>query len=263
MILTLKLSSVKVKMASIASSEGSRVLDPRLQVSAGVDAAASVPLEHRFSPYSWNGGTVIAVAGKDYCLIATDKRLAEGYNIKSRNINRALQLTSKTVIACGGSHNDVDALYNHLKLRAVMYKYNHEEDLSTIGAAQLLSNTLYYKRFFPYYALAVVAGLDDEGVGYVAGYDAVGSYLRSRDGYTANGSAAAIAMPILDNALGKIGVSSGLEEKPEYSIDEAIEMIKDIFITVGERDILCGDAVDIYAITKDGTEHEIFQLKAD
>ncbi|GBG32864.1 Proteasome subunit beta type-1 [Hondaea fermentalgiana] len=251
-------------MASIASSEGDRTLDPAMQVGgAGVDVASSTPLQHRFSPYSWNGGTVLAVAGKDYCVVATDKRLAEGYSILSRKIDRALQLTDKTVIACGGSHNDVEALYNHLKLRAVMYKYNHEEDLSTIGAAQLLSNTLYYKRFFPYYALAVIAGLDDDGVGYVAGYDAVGSYLRSRDGYTANGSAAAIAMPILDNALGKVGVSSGLDEKPEYSIADTIEMLKDIFVTVGERDILCGDAVDIYAITATGTEHEVFELKAD
>ena len=241
---------------SIHSTEGNRQLD------AGI-AAAGGAIQHRFSPYEWNGGTVISVAGKDFCVIACDKRLAAGYNIKSRNISRAFQLSDKTVIACGGCHADVQALYNNLKYRSVMYKFDHGHDMSTVAAAQLLSNTLYQKRFFPYYALAVTAGLDEDGVGYCAGYDAVGSYLRSRDGYTANGSAAAVAMPILDNALGKHGVSSGLEEKPEYTKDQVVEMVKDVFITVGERDILCGDAVDIYVITKDGTEHSIFDLKAD
>lgn len=248
----------------LASTEGDRKVDfAGLEAAAGPGAALGGAIQHRFSPYDWNGGSVVSIAGDDFCVIACDKRLATGYNIKSRNIDRAFKLSDKTIIACGGCHADVQALYNNLKYRAVMYKFNHGVDMSTVAAAQLLSNTLYYKRFFPYYALAVVAGLDDEGKGYCAGYDAVGSYLRSRDGYTANGSAAAIAMPILDNAFGKIGVSSGLENKPKYSKDEVVEVVKDVFITIGERDIMCGDAVDIFAITKSGTEHQVFQLKAD
>lgn len=51
-----------------------------------------------------------------------------------------------------------------------MYKHKHGVDMGTVAAAQLLSNTLYYRRFFPIYALAVIAGLDSEGRGYVAGY---------------------------------------------------------------------------------------------
>lgn len=47
------------------------------------------------------------------------------------------------------------------------------------------------------------------------------------------------------------------------SVDETLELIKDIFASAGERDIYTGDFVDIHIITKDGTKYEQFPLKKD
>jgi hypothetical protein len=55
------------------------------------------------------------------------------------------------------------ALQKLLQARNVMFQHNHGKPMSCKGTAQLLSNTLYYKRFFPYYTFNLCAGLDEEG----------------------------------------------------------------------------------------------------
>lgn len=44
---------------------------------------------------------------------------------------------------------------------------------------------------------------------------------------------------------------------------EQVALIKDSYITAGERNIYTGDSVEIIIMTKDGTKKEIFELKKD
>jgi len=225
---------------------------------AGIYGSSQAPRERRMSPYAFNGGTSLGVAGKNFCVVAADTRLSQGYSILTRRGGIGHQLTSKCVVAAGGCRTDVASLQKLLDIRMQQYVDAHDKEMSTPAVAQLLSTTLYYRRFFPYYAFNVVGGLDKEGKGAVYTYDAIGSFERTE--YAAQGSGQKLIIPILDNVVGNKNRS---DPKKEWTVEEAVELVKDTFITAGEREIYVGDAVEIYIIQASGITMEVFQLKKD
>ena len=54
-------------------------------------------------------------------------------------------------------------------------------------------------------------------------------------------------------------------QDPDFKLtaEEAVAVIKDVFVTAAERDIYTGDSVEIKLIQKGGIKTEIFLLKHD
>ena len=50
------------------------------------------PMQRHFDPYSSNGGTILAIAGKDFSVIAGDTRQTEGFNIQTRYAPKVFRL---------------------------------------------------------------------------------------------------------------------------------------------------------------------------
>lgn len=228
------------------SSEGAMALTEKMQIMPQDQLTTHRPIqeprEHAFSPYEFNGGTTIAITGSDFAVLAADTRLSSGYSILSRDVSKARVFHDHCAMASGGCRTDVLTLQRTLQTRFAQYKLrNQGDDIPVEATAQLLSTTLYYRRFFPYYAFNILAGIDKEGKGACFTYDAIGSFERTE--YAAQGSGQKLMIPVLDNV---IGFKNREQEKPELTVDEAVEIVKDSFITAGERNIYVGDAVEIF-----------------
>merc|ERR1711998_642521 len=226
-------------------------------------AAAGGPIQHRFQPYEDNGGTTIGISGKDFAVIGSDSRLSRGYSILTRDSGKQIKLTEKCVLVSAGMNADKDTLHKMLRVRLTMYEHQHGKPMSTTAIAQLLSTTLYHRRFFPIYAFNVLGGLDDEGKGCIFSFDAIGSYERVF--YSASGSGQSLTMPLLDNQVGLHNQTNKVEPvqcpgivpiRDDLTVDETLELMKDAFTNAGERDIYTGDFVDFSIITADGVRTE-------
>jgi 20S proteasome subunit beta 6 len=141
-----------------------------------------------------------------------------------------------------------------------MYKNQHNKEMSVQSIAQLASIVLYNHRFFPYYTFNIIGGMDEEGKGAVYSFDPVGSFEREQ--YRAGGSAASLIQPLLDSQIGKKNRIDAASI-PEYTLAEAVQITKDVFTSAAERDIYTGDFVEIWKITAQGVESELFPLRKD
>ncbi|XP_067012965.1 proteasome subunit beta type-1 [Anabrus simplex] len=223
------------------------------------DYHVQVPSERHFQPYADNGGSVVAVAGDDYAIIAADTRLSAGFSIYTRDQSKLFRLSDKTVLGCSGCWCDTLTLTRVLEARMQMYLYEHQKPMPTPAVAQMLSTMLYYKRFFPYYVSNILAGLDADGKGCVFSYDPVGHCERAN--FRAGGSAGALLQPLLDNQIGFKNMEN-VTPAP-VPIERALCIVKDGFIAAAERDIYTGDGIYINIITKDGIKEEKFSLRRD
>jgi len=217
------------------------------------------PKEASFNPYEDNNGTIAAAVGQDFAILASDTRLSAGYSIHSRKQSKLFKLSSKTVIGISGCWCDTLTFLKILDMRFKMYQHEHNKEMSTPAVSQLVSSLLYYKRFFPYYISIVLAGLDDEGKGHCYGYDPIGH--KGEGNCKVGGSAFSLIAPLLDNQIDFKNMQNVAKEP--LSLEKAIALLKDSFISAGERDIYTGDSLEIKIITKDGIKEESIPLRRD
>lgn len=70
-------------------------------------------------------------------------------------------------------------------------------------------------------------------------------------------------MPLLFLLCVQVAFKTNPSNFRDLSIEDCLDLVKDVMTSAGERDIYTGDSVDIIIISKDGMKEEKFQLKKD
>lgn len=167
--------------------------------------------------------------------------------------------TDQCVILTSGMLADQITLHKVLLAKIKIYEADMHKTPSIEAIAQMLSTTLYYKRFFPYYTFNLLAGVDSEGKGAVYGYDAIGSFERLKQG--AQGSGRSLVQSILDNQVSQ--TNQLIPTNSAGTVDDLKTICKDAISSACERDIYTGDSATICVITSEGVRFDKMELRKD
>ena len=78
---------------------------------------------------------LLAIAGKDFCMVAADTRISAGYSILSRDYRKTTQLTAKCVITSSGMVADIETLHKNLITKVKIYERQHKRQPDTESMA--------------------------------------------------------------------------------------------------------------------------------
>ncbi|KAK0201500.1 nucleophile aminohydrolase [Desarmillaria ectypa] len=225
-----------------------------------VSMPVAQPQERQFNPYSDNGGTILAVAGADFSVIAGDTRQSEGYSIQTRYAPKVFRLTDKAVLAVNGFAADGNMFVKKVKQRLEWYRHAHSKDMPLRAVARLIQSMLYARRFFPYYVYNILGGIEEDGSGAVYSFDPVGSY--EREACRAAGAASSLVQPFLDNQIyfKNQTPAPGTSHPAHLSLTDVLALVIDSFTSATERHIEVGDGLEMYVVLAKGSSLQGLEL---
>ena len=192
------------------------------------------------------GATTVGIRGKDFVVLASERRMSYGGYILSRSIRKVFKITDKIGVAFAGLFADMQALAKYLEAEVKFYELTLEKPMRIRSAAKILSIILYSQKYMPYLSETLVGGIDSEGA-HLFVLDPLGSLIE--DDYAAVGSGAPIAIGIIETNYSKV-----------ETVDDAEKVAYNAIRAAAERDSSSGDGVDLLVITKEGIKEQYLKL---
>jgi len=185
------------------------------------------------------GATAVGITYDGGVVFASEKRIAYGNFLVSKNTKKTFQITPKVGAACAGLVADMQILSLQIAALAKIRKMELKRDVPPNSIAKMMSNMMYERRFFPLLTQVIVGGVVDKPIIYTL--DPLGSVLP--DEYAAVGTGAEMALGVLDPQF-----------KENMSEQEAVDLAVKAVRSATMRDSFSGDGIDVLVINKDGAK---------
>lgn len=122
------------------------------------------------------------MVGKDCVAIACDLRLGLQALTVSNNFPKIFSYGDTVHLGLTGLATDVSTVSDLFRYKVNMYRLREEREIAPTTFANLVSSTLYEKRFGPYFVSPVVAGLEPKtGKPFICGFDSIGCIDFAKD----------------------------------------------------------------------------------
>ncbi|KAK9239992.1 nucleophile aminohydrolase [Lipomyces kononenkoae] len=202
-------------------------------------------------PSSINGGSVVAMVGKDCVAIGCDMRLGMQALTVSNDFPKIFQFNN-AFLGLTGLATDVITLSEVFRYKVNLYNLREERKIEPETFANLVSSTLYEKRFGPYFVGPIVAGINSKsGDPYICGFDLIGCINFAKD-FVVGGTSS-------DQLF---GMCESLWE-PNLEPDDLFETISQALLNAQDRDALSGWGAIVYVITKDKVVKRLLKTRQD
>lgn len=188
------------------------------------------------------GATAVGVTFRDGVVLASEKRIAYGNFLVSKNVKKTFEITPRVAVACAGLVADMQLLTLQIAALARIRKMELKRDVPTNSIAKMISGMMYERRFFPFLTQVIVGGVIGKQAIYTL--DPLGSVLP--DDYAAVGTGAEMALGVLDQQFNK--------DMPER---DAVGMVEKAIRAATMRDSFSGDGMDILIIDDHGIREPV------
>lgn len=199
----------------------------------------------------YNGGCVVAMAGKECVAIASDRRLGVQLTTVAMDTTRIFAMHDKLYLGLTGLMTDITTLDQLFRFKLEMYEMRENRKIKPKTFANLVSSTLYGKRFGPYFSEPVIAGLDNNNKPYICSMDLLGCIAEEKD--------FAVAGTCAESLLGTCETFY----RPDLGPDDLFETVSQSLLAALDRDCISGWGAVVHIITKDGVKTKELDARMD